>query len=248
MPKSIEVSEEAGVRYLHFGSSWIQGAMRIARPNALELPYTRDMMLALLLRQGRRWPRRVLMIGLGSGSLAKFLYRHRPHASLVIVEIDAGVVAAARQFFRLPDDPQRVHIEIADGSDYVARSAALFDLILVDGFDAKGRAGLLDMLPFYCNARARLSDQGLLVANLLARHRGTVESVQRIVKAFDGRVRALPRSIGGNSIVLAATGDPIEMPLAKLNTAAKALQRDTGLNLRPTVARLIDDQPDGFCL
>ena len=26
----IEVSEEAGVRYLHFGSDWVQGAMRIA--------------------------------------------------------------------------------------------------------------------------------------------------------------------------------------------------------------------------
>src|ERR1044071_607320 len=104
MAKSIEVSEEAGVRYLHFGSHWIQGAMRIARPNALELPYTRDMMFALLLRPGRRWPRRVLMIGLGSGSFAKFLYRHRPRAQLVVIEIDVDVLAAARQFFKLPQD------------------------------------------------------------------------------------------------------------------------------------------------
>ena len=52
----IEVSEEEGVRYLHFGSSWIQGAMRIARPDALELDYTRDMMFPLLLREGG-WPR-----------------------------------------------------------------------------------------------------------------------------------------------------------------------------------------------
>jgi spermidine synthase len=47
---SIDISEEAGVRYLHFGSSWVQGAMRIARPWALELDYTREMMLPLLLR------------------------------------------------------------------------------------------------------------------------------------------------------------------------------------------------------
>src|SRR5438270_4756895 len=98
MPKSIEISEQAGVRYLHFGSHWIQGAMRIARPNALELEYTRDMMLALLLRRGARWPRRVLLIGLGAASLTKFLYRHRPHASLVVVEIEPDVVSAARQF------------------------------------------------------------------------------------------------------------------------------------------------------
>ena len=64
--RSIDIREEAGVRSLHFGSHWIQGAMRIARPYALELDYTRDMMLALLLRSGVRWPRHVLMIGLGA--------------------------------------------------------------------------------------------------------------------------------------------------------------------------------------
>jgi hypothetical protein len=47
-------ARSAGVRSLHFGSHWIQGAMRIARPYALELDYTRDMMLALLLRSARR--------------------------------------------------------------------------------------------------------------------------------------------------------------------------------------------------
>jgi spermidine synthase len=160
MATSIEISEQAGVCYLHFGSHWIQGAMRIARPHALELQYTRDMMLALLLRAGARWPRRVLLIGLGAASLTKFLYRNRPRASLVIVEIEPDVVSAARQFFKLPDDPKRVSIEIGDGHDYVAKPGRPFDLILVDGFDAKGRAGMLDMLPFYCNARARLSEQG----------------------------------------------------------------------------------------
>ncbi|HTY99766.1 MAG TPA: spermidine synthase, partial [Rhodocyclaceae bacterium] len=52
----ILVSEEAGVRYLHFGSAWVQGAMRIARPFALELDYTREMMACLLLRPEPDWP------------------------------------------------------------------------------------------------------------------------------------------------------------------------------------------------
>jgi hypothetical protein len=50
MASSIEVSEERGVRYLHFGSDFVQGAMRIARPWALELVYTRDLMLPLVMR------------------------------------------------------------------------------------------------------------------------------------------------------------------------------------------------------
>jgi hypothetical protein len=44
---AVDISEETGVRYLHFGSDWIQGAMRIARPWSLELAYTREMMAGL---------------------------------------------------------------------------------------------------------------------------------------------------------------------------------------------------------
>ena len=66
MPTSIEVSEKAGVRYLHFSAEWIQGAMRIQKPNALELAYTREMMAGLLLREPP-WPREALLIGLGAG-------------------------------------------------------------------------------------------------------------------------------------------------------------------------------------
>ena len=68
-----DISEEAGVRYLHFGSLWIQGAMRIARPWHLELDYTKEMMASLLLREDSHFPRRVLLIGLGAASLTKFL-------------------------------------------------------------------------------------------------------------------------------------------------------------------------------
>ena len=244
MATSIEILEEAGVRSLHFGSHWIQGAMRIARPHALELEYTREMMLALLLRPGRRWPRHVLQIGLGAASLTKFLYRNRPHAALTVVEIEPAVVAAARQFFKLPEDPKRVIIEIADGHEYVAKSAREFDLILVDGFDAKGRAGMLDMLPFHCNARARLSRDGLFVANLLTRTRGVTASLERIRTAFDGRACALPSGDAGNTIAIAAIGDPIDIPFVDLAAAARALKRDTGLNLLPTLAGLAAAQAD----
>ena len=240
MATSIEILEEAGVRSLHFGSHWTQGAMRIARPYALELEYTREMMLALLLRTGARWPRHVLQIGLGAASLTKFLYRHRPHAALTVVEIEPLVLAAARQHFKLPDDPRRVTIEIGDGHDYVAASQREFDLIVVDGFDAKGRAGMLEMLPFYCNVRARLTERGLLVANMLTRTRGVAASVERMRVAFEGRARALPPCSSGNTTVVAAAGRPVDMLLAELRVAARVLKTDTGLNLLPTVARLIE--------
>ena len=83
MTTSIEISEKAGVRYLHFSSEWIQGAMRIRTPDALELAYTRDMMACLLLREPL-WPREVLMVGLGAGSLAKFVYRQLPETRITV--------------------------------------------------------------------------------------------------------------------------------------------------------------------
>ena len=144
MPTPVDISEEAGVRYLHFGSEWIQGAMRIARPWALELDYTREMMASLLLRPEPAWPRSVLLVGLGAASLTKFLYRHLPQEKLTVVEIEPSVVAAAQQFFKLPEDPKRLKIEIADGVAWLAASDKTFDLILVDGFDADARAGALD--------------------------------------------------------------------------------------------------------
>ena len=72
----IEVSEESGVRYLHFSSEWVQGAMRIQRPNALELPYTRDMMAGLLFHEPP-WPKNALLIGLDLKSTFTAMTRQR---------------------------------------------------------------------------------------------------------------------------------------------------------------------------
>ncbi|MEZ5613608.1 MAG: fused MFS/spermidine synthase [Rhodocyclaceae bacterium] len=238
MTLPIDISEEAGVRYLHFGSDWIQGAMRISRPWALELDYTREMMTALLLRPEPDWPRKVLLIGLGAASLTKFLYRHRPQAELTVVEIEPAVVAAARRYFKLPLDPRRIRIEIADGVDWLAASDETFDLILVDGFDADARAGALDTLPFYRACRAHLGEAGLLSVNLLGRNRGFRASVDRIRKAFETRAMVFPSCDHGNAIVFAAAGEPVRTALSDLSLAALALRKRTGLNLLPTLARL----------
>ena len=234
---SIDISEEAGVRYLHFGSSWIQGAMRIARPFALELDYTREMMLPLLLRDPG-WPRRALLVGLGAGSLTKFLHRHRPDAKLTVVEIDPRVEAAARQFFRLPDDPARIRIHHADGADYVATTRARFDLILVDGFDADARAGRLDTLPFYLDCRARLAPGGLFCVNLISRRHTFLPSVRRIEEAFSGRILAFPSRDAGNAIAIGTAGVAAALELAELRAAAHRMKEETGLSLLRTVAAL----------
>lgn len=234
---SIEISEERGVRYLHFGSAWVQGAMRIARPWALELEYTRQMMMPLALRDDPRWPESVLQIGLGAASVTRFLHRHRLGARITVIEILPEVVSAARQFFKLPDDP-RVFVEIGEGHDYLAGSERRYDLIVVDAFDDKGRSGMIDSVPFYMNCRDRLRRNGVASFNFLARSRGAAPAIARIREAFGERTWVLPQTEAGNIVVLGGVAPPERQRLDELRAAALRLKEQTGLDLADTVARI----------
>ena len=244
---AVDISEEDGVRYLHFGSDWVQGAMRIARPWSLELAYTREMMAGLLLRPAANWPRSVLLVGLGAGSLAKYIHRYLPDCRITVVEINPQVEFIARQFFKLPDDPQRLDVVIGCGADYMLGGGRNFDMILVDGFDPGGRSGPLDTLPFYQACRARLSDDGLLGVNLLGRDRTFATSVERLQQAFDGRVAVLPSCDSGNTIAFATGGKAVDVSLDEMRARATQLKKDTRLDLLPTISRLqlSNPLPDG---
>lgn len=235
---TITLSEARGVRSLHFGSPWIQGAMRIARPHALEVEYTRELMLPLLLRDDAGWPRRVLQVGLGAASVTKFLWKHRPDCRQVVVEIAPEVVAVARAHFKLPDDQARIRIEVADGADWIATAKGRFDLVVVDGFDELGRAGMLDSVPFYCNVARLLARDGMLAVNLLTRRKSAAPSVDRLKAAFEGRVLELPPSEAGNVVAIAATGRAVPLEIVELRAAGARLKAGTGLDLAPTLARI----------
>lgn len=238
----IDISEEGGIRYLHFGSDWVQGAMRIRRPVDLELAYTREMMAGLLMHEGweadSTWPQRVLLIGLGAGSLTKFCYWKLPQAQITVVEIDAAVWAAARQYFKLPQDDKRLNVEIADGVDFIKNCREQYDYILVDGYDKDAKAGGLDSLPFYQTCHERLSERGLLSANVFGRTRRYGPSLQRLGEAFATRTLAFPSCDSGNVVAFAARGERIEVSQSELRARAIALRTTTGLDLRPTVTRL----------
>jgi spermidine synthase len=234
----VNVREERGVRYLHLGSEWVQGAMRVARPWALELEYTRELMLPLLLKREHRWPATVLQAGLGAASVTRFLHRHRPRARLTVVEILPEVVAAARASFRLPEESPRLRIVLADACEFVVDARARYDLIVVDGFDEKGRAGMLDSVPFYVACRGRLAPGGMLAVNLLTRRKSAAPSVQRLREAFGEHVLELPPSEPGNVVVVAARDGLDIGPMAGLLADARRLKAETGLDLAPTLARL----------
>jgi spermidine synthase len=242
MAHRIDIREEAGIRYLHFGTDWVQGAMRISRPNQLVLAYTQEMLAFLLFRDP---PRRVLMIGLGAGSLARF-FRHRlPEAHCTVVEINPHVVAIAQQFFKVPAADARLDVEIGDGFDYVARSRATFDAILVDGYDHHARAGRLESLPFYAACRARLPAQGVLVTNVFGRVRGHGQTKRNLGEAFAGNVVLLPSAEASNVLATAFRKRPEPLTVAELRERAALLRTRYGLPFQQWVPRLQQADPPG---
>jgi spermidine synthase len=217
--------------------------MRIARPWSLELAYTREMMAGLLMRPLNHWPRNALLIGLGAGSLAKFIYRYLPDCRITVVEINPQVEFIARQYFKLPDDPRRLDVVIGCGADYMLGGDRRFDMMLIDGYDPDARAGVLDTEPFYQACRARLTDKGLCSINLLGRNKGFSGSVERIRSAFTGRVAVFPSCDSGNTIAFATGGEPVDVSLDELRALAVQLKKETRLDLLPTISRLQLAQP-----
>jgi spermidine synthase len=198
-PSLPRVRTRGNRRTLEFQPGDIQSEMRISDPDALVLEYARAMMCFALFAPR---PRHILMVGLGGGSLAKFCYRHFPHTRITVLEISAEVIAL-RDAFQVPPDDARLRIVHADAADYLRAAPAGCDVILVDGFDAAGMPAALGSAAFYRDCRRALRDGGVLAANILSYDPGHDALVERIERAFDGRVCDFPGIAGNNHLLFA---------------------------------------------
>jgi len=237
---SVEVSESQGVRTLHLGGDAIQSAMRIADPDALELDYTQAMMACALFTPE---PRDVAVIGLGAGSLAKFVYRRFPATRVAAVEISPKVVAAARSLFDLPAEDARFSVVVGDGAAYVPAHPAAADVLMVDGFEDGKVVTSLCTQAFYDAAFAMLRPGGTMVANFMAEEPRFGTYLARIERAFAGRVLLLPAADKVNMIVFGVRGGPSRYAIDSLRDHARALRRRLGLPYEAFVRDLLDTNP-----
>lgn len=198
---------------LSFETSLIQSCMRLEAPDELVLDYTRAMMGFLLFEPA---PASVLMIGLGGGSMLKYLHRHLPAADLTTVEINPGVIEL-RDDFHIPPDSERLRIICADGAAFMAGPPRTYDLILVDGFDGNGLPEVLCSRRFYQHCRASLAPQGMLVANVQADTTQTLEITRRLSHAFRACVITVESDEGGNEIAFAGAHAVFQDALAQFD-------------------------------
>jgi spermidine synthase len=213
------VHDELDARSLHFSMAAIQSRMQLRRPDALELEYTRLMMGWLLFRPQAR---RLAMIGLGGGSIAKFCHRHLPGSAMTVVEIDPRVIAL-RERFQVPRDDTRLRVIEDDGAHFVAQTDARFEVLLVDAFDAQGMPAALGARRFYDDCADVLQPEGLLVVNLHASHPHRPLYVDRIGSSFDTQPLQVLDHDGCNCVVFAARGG------VNLSSGRAASRRPTAL-------------------
>lgn len=227
------IIEDGKTRRLHFGLGAIQSSMRIREPDALDFAYTRKMMAFLLFRPD---PAHILMVGLGGGSLLKFCHRHLPRTRLTVVEVNPDVIAL-RGEFNIPDDA-RVRIVQADAAEYLPGAEGDTDILLLDGFDARGIAPGFEHSAFYRAARRRLATGGVLVANFAGTPEGWSRHLELLREAFSDQVLVARVTAGDNHVAFAFSDGELSLDWTRLEARSAELARRIPLDFRAILKRL----------
>lgn len=230
------VVDDGSQRFLYFNTRLMQSAMRKAAPNALELRYTQKMMAFLLFHPR---PKRLLLIGLGGGSLVKFCHQHLPGAHLTAVEINPHVIAL-REAFAVPPDDARLQIVQADGAAHLRSMTKGLDVILLDAFDHLGFAPGFADRDFFQNVFAQLSGHGILVVNLAGEKREYGAVISAIAEVFDSRTLLISVADDGNHVLFAFKDAYFDPRWRWVHSQAKELRARTGLDF-PAFAQKLEN-------
>ncbi len=231
----VAVSEQHGLRSLHLGDNLTQSTMRVVTPYNLELIYSQCMMSFLLFRPV---PDNILIIGLGGGSLVKFVYHRMPQTKITAIELNQQVITVAQKYFELPKEDERFEVILADGGTYIANNPRGADIVIVDAFDDDCQIPSLCSEDFYNQTRQMLNKDGILIVNLLSQDKYLKNNLRRIEDCFNGHVTAVLSEVKGNLIVFAFKNSPTKFAWKTLTNHAKKLEKEYALPFPDFVSKL----------
>lgn len=234
---SVDVSETNGVRSLHLGSVTVQSAMRVRDPNALELAYTRGMMCFLLFGFDVR---NVLAIGLGGGSIPKYIHAYCPDITTTVIEINPRIIQVAYSQFYVPENDDRLTVTEGDGLQYLAENTAVADVLMIDAFDRNGIPPDFCSQDFFDQCANTLNRDGMLAINLWGSDKNFDIYLQRIEHSFNGKVLMLPTGKPGNIVVFGFNREPADLRIATLRERAKMLEKDHQIEFLQFVEKLAE--------
>ncbi|TWI60508.1 spermidine synthase [Pseudoduganella lurida] len=220
------ITEFQGVRSLHLGTSWVQGAMRLAKPDAIELEYVQMMMMWMLFVEQ---PRAIAQLGLGSAALTKFCYQRFPQARVAAAELNPNVIAICASQFGLPPNDARLDVREMDALDFVNDPAnhGRFDVLQVDLYDEEARGPVLDSPEFYQACSDCLAEGGVMTANVFGEFDNYDRNLQHMALAFDAVVW-LPEVHDANIVVVAFKNAPV-LDFSVLYERAAAIRKTYNL-------------------
>ena len=223
----VEVTETNGIRSLHLGSVTIQSSMKVRSPFELDLAYTRGMMGFLLFSDAIK---NVLTIGLGGGSVPKYIVQFCPKISQIIIEINPQIINIARSHFAVPDNDTRLNVIQGDGLVYLAENPQSADCLMIDAFDAHGIPPDFCSQDFFDACANSLktgspTQQGIFVINLWGSDKNFDSYLQRIERSFNNQTLMLPTGKPGNIVVFGFKQTP-DLNIARLRARAKMLERN----------------------
>ncbi len=224
---SIEVIDKDGERALHFGTHNRQSSMQLSDPNQLNSLYAQSMLALLLFKDA---PKDILMIGLGGGTITKYLLHQFDDCQIKVIEYRKSVVKVARSHFQLPLDP-RLKIKIGCGGAYVSTQSksneGQHDLIVVDAFDHQGMAEEVSNENFFDACRTLLKEDGLLAINLWGSEKELFRNVAwNMGCLFNWRILFLPVPNRGNIIGFAFREKNPKYSMKELKKKAALLEKN----------------------
>ena len=199
---TIVVTEDhQGLRTLRFEKNGPrQSVVKLGDPDHLELTYARAVQVALALVKE---PARILVVGLGGGTIPSFLHKHYPQATIDAVDIDPDVVEVARKFFGFQEDAT-LHAHVADGRRFVEQCVRPYDLIVLDAFGADSIPYTLATEEFLQAVRRALTRQGIAVGNIWGRSSNSLyDSMIRTYQEVFDELYILEVPGAGNQILFA---------------------------------------------
>jgi spermidine synthase len=207
------------------GEEVTESTLDLRRPHDLLIDYTRYMFLSYAFCPK---PERVLIVGLGGGSMVHFLQHYDKNVKVDVAEIDPMIVRIADKYFGVRTGGN-IKVINTDGSEYFKRATDQYDVIYLDAFlkpsnetDSTGVPTRLKTILFYKEMQKRLKPDGLVVFNINP-HQSIDEDIGRIREAFPQTyVFQLP-NYGG--FVVAASLAPARMPPKALLAAAQEVDR-----------------------
>ena len=217
------------------GWDYTESVSNLLDPDDLPLRYAQVMTIATVYPEA---PRKILMLGLGGGSISTYLGRFMPEAAITTVEIDPGVITAAKTYFGVRET-ERMRYHAGDGRVFLNRNSELYDLILLDAYRGGYVPFHLLTREFYTLVKQRLTPGGAAAFNV---HDGnklyasTVKTLGEVFAALD----LYPTGVG--EVIAVARTSPLDPQT--LERRAAALQQRHGFRFPlPQILQRRMDKP-----